>query len=93
MDVMQATDPMSTLSYEQARDEFVKVVGELERGSVSLEESLSLWERGDALAKHCEEWLVGAKTRLDSARAAAETTRAETAPSGTGGASDPLGVA
>jgi exodeoxyribonuclease VII small subunit len=62
---------ISTLSYEQARDELVRVVGELEQGSATLEESLALWERGEALARRCEEWLLGAKERLDAARAAA----------------------
>jgi exodeoxyribonuclease VII small subunit len=61
------------LSYEQARDELVRVVNELEQGSSTLEESLALWERGEALAKRCEEWLLGAKARLDAARAAAST--------------------
>ena len=45
---------------------------ELEQGSATLEESLALWERGEALARRCEEWLLGAKARLDQARAAAE---------------------
>jgi exodeoxyribonuclease VII small subunit len=62
---------VSELSYEQARDELVLVVNELEKGSSTLEESLALWERGEALAKRCEEWLLGAKARLDAARAAA----------------------
>ena len=61
----------SALSYEQARDELVRVVGELEQGSATLEESLALWERGEALARRCEEWLLGAKERLDAARSAA----------------------
>ena len=55
------------LSYEQARDELIKVVSELEAGSVSLEASLSLWERGEALAAQCENWLSGARKRLDDA--------------------------
>ena len=63
---------VSDLSYEQARDELMQVVAELEQGSSSLEESLTLWERGEALAARCEEWLLGAKARLDAARAAAE---------------------
>jgi exodeoxyribonuclease VII small subunit len=58
------------LSYEEARDELVRVVNELEQGSSTLEESLALWERGEALAKRCEEWLLGAKARLDAARTA-----------------------
>ena len=49
----------------------MKVVGALEQGGVSLEESLALWERGEALAKRCEEWLIGAKARLDAARTTA----------------------
>ena len=61
---------VAELSYEQARDELVRVVTELEQGAATLEESLALWERGEALAKRCEEWLLGAKARLDAARAA-----------------------
>ena len=66
-----ASPDVSSLSYEEARDELVRVVNELEQGSSTLEESLALWERGEALAKRCEEWLLGAKARLDAARAAA----------------------
>lgn len=58
---------VAKLSYEQARDELAKVVAELEQGSVTLEESLSLWERGEALANQCETWLTGARKRLDDA--------------------------
>ncbi|MCU1598969.1 MAG: exodeoxyribonuclease small subunit [Actinomycetota bacterium] len=65
-----SAEGIADLSYEQARDELVRVVNELEQGSSTLEESLALWERGEALAKRCEEWLVGAKARLDAARAA-----------------------
>jgi exodeoxyribonuclease VII small subunit len=61
---------VSELSFEQARDELVRVVAELEQGAPTLEHSLALWERGEALAARCEEWLVGAKRRLDAARSA-----------------------
>jgi exodeoxyribonuclease VII small subunit len=54
-------------SYEQARDELVDVVRRLEAGGVTLEESLQLWERGEQLARTCQEWLDGAKARLDAA--------------------------
>ncbi len=60
------------LSYEEARDELVKIVAELEQGAATLEHSLALWERGEALATRCEEWLIGAKARLDAARAGAQ---------------------
>ncbi len=66
-----------SLSYEAARDELVRVVNELEQGSATLERSLSLWERGEALAARCEEWLVGARARLDAARAASDGEAAE----------------
>ena len=65
------TDPAS-LSYEAARDELTEVVRTLEAGGTTLEESLALWERGEALAKVCQGWLDGAKARLDSALAARE---------------------
>jgi len=56
------------LSYEQARDELQKVVTELEQQNVSLEASMALWERGEALAKHCESWLTGARKKLEDAQ-------------------------
>ncbi|HEV7957502.1 MAG TPA: exodeoxyribonuclease VII small subunit [Marisediminicola sp.] len=67
MAVKPATE-VADLTYEQARDELITVVNELEQGSSTLEQSLALWERGEALAKRCEEWLLGAKARLDAAR-------------------------
>ena len=79
-------EPLSTdvseLSYEQARDGLVAVVSRLEQGQTTLEESLTLWERGEALAQRCEHWLIGARDRLDRARA--ERSDQE---SGTAGAS------
>ena len=54
-------------SYEQARDELADIVRRLEAGGATLEESLSLWERGEALATICQEWLDGARARLEAA--------------------------
>ncbi|MDT0452409.1 exodeoxyribonuclease VII small subunit [Streptomyces hesseae] len=65
-----ATD---ALGYEQARDELIDVVRRLEAGGTTLEESLALWERGEALAKLCRRWLEGARARLDAALAEEET--------------------
>ena len=59
-----------TPSYETARDELTDVVRQLEQGGVTLEESLALWERGEALARVCQSWLDGAKARLDAALSA-----------------------
>lgn len=55
-----------SLGYEQARDELVDVVRRLEAGAATLEESLQLWERGQTLAARCEQWLAGARTRVDA---------------------------
>lgn len=59
-------------TYEQARAELQQVVERLEAGGTTLEESLALWERGEELARVCQEWLDAARTRLDAARAASE---------------------
>ncbi len=61
-----ATEADERPSYEEAREELVEVVRRLEAGGTTLEESLSLWERGEKLATICQEWLDGARARLDA---------------------------
>ena len=56
-----------SLGYEQAREELAEVVRRLEAGGLCLEESLALGERGEKLADICEQWLDGARKRLDAA--------------------------
>ena len=68
MSVAHSTDPAP--SYEAARDELADVVRQLEQGGTTLEQSLALWERGEALAKVCQSWLDGARARLDAALSA-----------------------
>lgn len=68
----QTNADIAELSYEQAREELVAVVAELEAGGASLEQSLTLWERGEALAARCEAWLEGARQRLEAARKASD---------------------
>lgn len=65
------TTPVEELTYEQARSELVEVVQRLEQGAATLEDSLALWERGEALATRCQTWLDGARARL---RLASEPT-------------------
>lgn len=55
-------------SYEAAREELVETVRRLEAGGITLEESLALWERGEHLATVCQQWLDGARERLDAAQ-------------------------
>jgi exodeoxyribonuclease VII small subunit len=59
-------------SYEAARDELLDVVRRLEGGGITLEESLQLWERGEELARVCQEWLDGARARLEAAAPSAD---------------------
>ena len=56
------------LSYEAARDELAAVISELESGQSTLEQSLQLWQRGEELAKICQEWLDGAMAKLAAAK-------------------------
>ncbi len=65
--------PISELGYEKCRDELIEVVRRLEQGGLDLDASLELWERGEQLAKRCEEHLAGARQRVTEALAAAET--------------------
>jgi exodeoxyribonuclease VII small subunit len=73
----QGSELGSELGYEQARDELADVVRKLETGGLGLEESLALWERGEALAKLCERHLAGARQRIDAALAEADPTAAD----------------
>lgn len=58
---------IAELSYEDARDQLVGVVQRLESGQAPLDETMSLWERGESLADHCGGWLDRAEKRLDEA--------------------------
>lgn len=59
--------PVQELGYEAARDELAQVVAVLEQGGLGLDESLALWERGEALATHCRAQLQGAAERIEKA--------------------------
>ena len=76
---------VTTLTYEQARAELLEVVQRLEQGSSTLEDSMTLWERGEELAAHCQTWLDGARTRLREVAA----ERDAAAAAGTGSSAQP----
>ncbi|MFN8088132.1 MAG: exodeoxyribonuclease VII small subunit [Mycobacterium sp.] len=59
------TTPISDLGYEECRDELVEVVRILEHGGLDLDASLKLWERGESLARRCEQHLAGARKRIE----------------------------
>jgi exodeoxyribonuclease VII small subunit len=55
------------MTYEQARDELIDIVARLEAGAATLDESMLLWERGEALARRCESLLAGAEETIAKA--------------------------
>ena len=73
----QETKPISQLGYEECRDELIEVVRVLEQGGLDLDASLKLWERGEELARRCEEHLAGARKRIEDALAAARRRRTD----------------
>ncbi|WP_262852088.1 exodeoxyribonuclease VII small subunit [Mumia quercus] len=80
MTEQSADDAAATpdVPYEQAREELAEVVSRLEAGGTTLEESLTLWERGEELAAICQQWLDGARARLERAQERAAAQRGGT---------------
>jgi exodeoxyribonuclease VII small subunit len=64
------TKSISAKGYEECRDELVEVVRLLEQGGLDLDASLELWEKGENLARRCNEHLAGARKRVEDALAA-----------------------
>lgn len=62
----EAQRDVADLSYEEAKEELTSIVAILESGSASLEESMKLWERGEALAARCSQWLDQAQAAVGS---------------------------
>ena len=65
---MMAEMPVEQMSFEDAMAALEKVVGALEAGNVPLDQSITLYERGAALKKHCEAKLKAAEEKVDLIR-------------------------
>jgi exodeoxyribonuclease VII small subunit len=78
MPELDLTRDISQLGYEECRDELVEVVQLLEHGGLDLDASLTLWERGEKLAKRCEEHLAGARKRVADTLAEGESEDSRT---------------
>ncbi|HUF57297.1 MAG TPA: exodeoxyribonuclease VII small subunit [Thermohalobaculum sp.] len=76
----EAGKPIAEMSFEEALAELESVVGRLETGEVPLEQSIALYERGDALKKHCEEKLREAELKVEKIVAGPDGKAAGTAP-------------
>ncbi len=68
---------IAAFGYERARDELINVVKMLEQGGLDLDDSLVLWERGEALANRCEQHLAGARRRVEDALSRADLDTAD----------------
>jgi exodeoxyribonuclease VII small subunit len=60
------------LSFEAALAELEKIVGALERGDVELEQSIKIYERGEALKNHCAALLGAAESKIEKIRLSRE---------------------
>ncbi len=56
---------IATMSFEKALKELESIVGRLERGDVELEESIIIYERGEALKDHCDRLLKQAEAKVE----------------------------
>lgn len=75
-----ANADVATLSFEAALKQLEEIVGKLERGDVALEESIAIYERGEALKRRCETLLGQAEERVEKIRASADGRVAGTEP-------------
>ncbi len=72
--------PVEEMSFEEALRGLEEIVTRLERGDVPLDESISLYERGDLLKKHCEARLNAAQMRIEAIRLSEDATPKGTEP-------------
>lgn len=79
---MSESDPKSidNLTFEAAMDELTKIVDRLERGDVALEDSIAIYERGEALKTRCETLLKAAEERVEKIRVSSSGEVAGTEP-------------
>lgn len=56
---------VSALPFEKAMSELEQIVSRLEKGDATLEESITIYERGEALRRHCEQLLHTAEMRIE----------------------------
>ena len=80
---MTGQSDIADLPFEKALAQLEEIVTRLESGKVDLEQSIAIYERGEALKKHCEKLLKAAEARIEKI-----TLKADGTPSGT----EPLDV-
>ncbi|MBI2720229.1 MAG: exodeoxyribonuclease VII small subunit [Rhizobiales bacterium] len=74
------TKDIASLPFEKALAQLEEIVNRLESGKVDLEQSITIYERGEALRKHCEALLKDAEARIEKITLKADGTPAGTEP-------------
>jgi exodeoxyribonuclease VII small subunit len=77
---MAEESAIAELSFEDALKELERIVGRLESGDASLDEAITLYERGDQLRRQCAARLDAAQVRIEAIRTDAEGRAVGTAP-------------
>ncbi len=75
-----ANEDVKSMSFEQALDALEKIVEDLERGEVPLDQSIRIYERGEALKAHCDRLLKAAEDKVEKIRLARNGKPAGTEP-------------
>jgi len=73
-------DDIKAMSFEKALEALEKIVDDLERGDVPLDESIRIYERGEALKAHCERLLKSAEDKVEKIRLSREDRPVGTEP-------------
>ena len=71
-DATTANDDIKAMSFEQALEALENIVNDLERGDVPLEQSIRIYERGEALKVHCDRLLKAAEDKVEKIRLSRE---------------------
>lgn len=75
-----ANRDIETMTFEQALEALEKIVEDLERGDVPLDQSIRIYERGEALKSHCEKLLKAAEDKVEKIRLSRDGRPTGTAP-------------
>ena len=76
----EANEDIKAMSFEKALEALEKIVDDLERGDVPLDQSIRIYERGEALKAHCDSLLKAAEDRVEKIRLSREGKPAGTEP-------------
>ena len=76
----EANGDIKAMSFEQALDALERIVDDLERGDVPLDQSIRIYERGEALKAHCDRLLKAAEDKVEKIRLTRDGKPAATEP-------------